>query len=199
LGRALVMSHQRHKAERLGARYQAHPRLIKPGQLFWPLEGRRRRLFEVKEVRGPWVRIKREDGTSGRVTLARLLSLGPTGRDGQHYRFHGWRPRQRGYRTALEVLRVDAGANRCVICLPEWDPDGEIEQPLSVLPAELRHDGALGSCMADLSAVSSARLNIHACRSTPARGGASTDVAPPFRRSGSALPAKAGRRSILDR
>lgn len=168
------MSHRRHQTGRSGARYKAHPRSIKPGQLFWPLEGRRRRLFEVKEVHGPWVRIKREDGTSGRVTLARLLALGPTDRDGQHYRFHGWRSRRRGYRTALEVLRVDAGANRCVVRLPEWDPDGTVEQPLSALPGPLKYEGALGSCMADLAADTAARLNLHACRASPAADGASS-------------------------
>ena len=177
--RALVMTDQHYGAGRRGARYKAHPRSIKPGQLFWPLEGRRRRLFEVRDVRGPWVRIKREDGTAGRVTLVRLLSLGPGGRDGRYYRFHGWRSRRRGYRTALEVLGVQPGSDRCVIRLPEWDPDGQVEQPLSVLPAELRHDGALGSCMADLAAETAARLNIHACRTSPAAEGATVMAALP--------------------
>jgi len=117
----------------------------------------------VRRVEGEWVRVVREDGREARLSLDRLLAVDEPGR-GVHYRYCGWHPRRRGYRAELRVVRVMPGRGRCVVVLPEWDAGEEIEQPLGILPGELRQEGAVGRCIARLSSDSSSGLDIHSCR-----------------------------------
>lgn len=156
-----------------GPRSRRHPERIRPGQLFFPLAGARRVRLEVTALDGEWVRVKREDGSQARVALDNLLELGAD-RRGARYRFHGWRPRPRGYRTELRVLRVSTASGRCVVMLDEWDPRTEIELDLRELPEAMRVPGSTGSCMANLSSTSTAGLAIHNCRRKPVRDASRT-------------------------
>lgn len=150
-----------------GSRGGVHPRRIRPGQVFFPLEGSHRLGFIVKRIVGEWARVLREDGRASRVSLDRLLAR--DGDRGRFYRFQGWRSLRRGYRTELLVVSVEA-AQQCVVRLPEWDPDQDIPQPVSALPDNLRVAGAVGSCMANLASRSAAGLEIHSCKkSRPGR------------------------------
>lgn len=146
-----------------GPRSPRHPTRIRRGQMFFPRKGRHRQRLTVKRLDGEWVRLIREDGSEARVALDNLLATDGAG-EGIHYRFHGWRSLRRGYRTALTVASVSADAGRCVLLLPEWDPDAEIEEALGVLPERMRVSGATGSCMANLASPSAAGLDIHSCR-----------------------------------
>lgn len=152
-----------------GPRNSRHPSRVRPGQRFFPLVGSRRLRFTVKRVDGEWVRVDREDGSKGRVSLDRLLATDSEG-NGANYRFHGWRRLPRGYRTEFEVLRIAEEAARCAIALPEWDLDAEVELSLATLPEELRVPGARGTCRADLTAVSEAGLALHGFSASKARG-----------------------------
>jgi hypothetical protein len=160
-----------------GPRDASHPRQIRPGQMFFPRQGKRRQRVTVKRIDGEWVRVIREDGTEIRLALDRLLAREENG-DGRHYRFHGWRPRPRGYRAELHVVDVSARPGSCVLKLPEWDPSAEIEEALSVLPEELRVPGAVGSCMANLASPSAAGLGIHSCRKAKIRDASRQESAP---------------------
>ncbi len=151
-----------------GPRNPRHPARIRPGQMFFPRKGRLRLRLTVKRLDGEWIRVMREDGGEASLALERLLACDEAG-NGIHYRFHGWRPRPRGYRTELRVMSVEQGTERCLLTLPEWDPDTEVEEALSALPEELREPGARGSCMADLSSPSAAGLGIHRCRKSKVR------------------------------
>ena len=152
-----------------GPRSARHPKRIRAGQMFFPLHGDRRRRLTVLRIKGEWVRAAREGGGEVNLAVDRLLDVDEQGQ-GAHYRFHGWKPRRRGYRTELRVADVSAEAGRCVVVLPEWDPETEIEEALAALPEELRAVGAVGSCMANLSSSSAAGLEIHNCRPYKARG-----------------------------
>jgi hypothetical protein len=151
-----------------GPRNPRHPARIRPGQMFFPRKGRRRLRVTVKRLDGEWVRVIREDGTESSLTLDGLLARDEDG-NGHHYRFHGWRFRPRGYRTELRVIDVSAESGRCVLRLPEWDPDTDVEEALTVLPEELRTPGGTGSCMANLASSSAAGLGIHSCRKSKVR------------------------------
>jgi hypothetical protein len=151
-----------------GPRSSFHPRRIRPGQMFFPLMGRRRLRMIVKRLDGEWVRVIREDGSEVSLALDRLLASDGKG-NGCHYRFHGWNPRPRGYRTELRVIRLVPEAARCVLALPEWDPAAEVEESLLALPEEMRTAGAVGSCMANLASPSAAGLEIHSCRRSKVR------------------------------
>lgn len=152
-----------------GPRDGRHPQRIRPGQVFFPRVGRRRRPMTVRSVEGEWVRVTLGDLSERRLALDRLLAVDGAGA-GAHYRFQGWKPRVRGYRTAITVVAVDADAGRCRLVLPEWDAGTEVEELLSVLPATMRAVGASGSCMADLASPSAGGLGIHSCRPTKPRG-----------------------------
>jgi hypothetical protein len=128
-----------------------------------------RRPLVVKSVEGEWVRAERDDGAERRLALDNLLAVDAAG-NGVHYRFQGWKPRPRGYRTEIRVVNVDVEAGRGWLSLPEWDAETEVEELLSALPPSLRHAGATGSCMADLASPSAAGLGIHACRAVKVRG-----------------------------
>lgn len=145
--------------------------------MFLPLQGRCRLLSTIKRVEGEWVRVAREDGTNGRLALDRLLATDEAG-EGRYFRFHGWRPLRRGYRTPLVVTAVDRREKRCLVRLPEWDSEVDIAQPLAVLPENLEGVGAAGSCMADLSSPSAAGLNIHSCRRVRAPQGSRAALPP---------------------
>jgi hypothetical protein len=120
-------------------------------------------------VDGEWVRVKLDDMSERRLALDRLLAVDGAGA-GVHYCFQGWKPRARGYRTAVTVIAVDVDAGRCYLVLSEWDPATEIEELLSVLPSTMRRVGASGSCMANLGSPSAGGLGIHLCRPTMPRG-----------------------------
>ena len=152
-----------------GPRDPRHPERIRPGQVFFPRVGRRRRPMTVRSVEGEWVRVTLEDMSERRLALDRLLAVDGGGA-GVHYRFQGWKSRARGYRTALTVVAVDADARRCRLVLPEWDATTEVEEHLSVLPAMMHAVGVSGSCMADLASPSAGGLGIHRCRLTKPRG-----------------------------
>jgi hypothetical protein len=160
-----------------GIRTPVHPKRIRDGQVFAPLHGRHHLRATVRRVKGEWVRVVREDGNEGKLALDRLLASDREGK-GVHYRFCGWHPRPRGYRTELRVLGVVAAGERCVVSLPEWNPVAEIEQPLSILPERLRSPGALGSCMANLASPSAAGLAIHNCRAEKAPAGSRHALGP---------------------
>jgi hypothetical protein len=151
-----------------GPRNPRHPARIRPGQMFFPRKGRQKLRVTVKRLDGEWVRVIREDGTESSLALDRLFARDEDG-SGCHYRFHGWRFRPRGYRAELRVIDVSAGSGRCVLRLPEWDPDTDIEEALAVLPEDLRFPGAAGSCMANLASSSAAGLGIHSCRKSKVR------------------------------
>jgi hypothetical protein len=151
-----------------GPRNPRHPTRIRPGQMFFPRDGQKRLRVTVKRLDGEWVRVDREDGTEASLALDQLLAR-EEGGAGRHYRFHGWRFRPRGYRTELRVIAASAHSGRCVLSLPEWDPETEVDEALAVLPEELRAPGAVGSCMADLTSQSTAGLNIHSCRRSKVR------------------------------
>lgn len=152
-----------------GPRSSHHPRRIRSGQMFFPLEGRRRMRLMVRRLDGEWVRVVREDGSETSLPLDRLLARNEAG-DGRHYSFHGWKRRPRGYRTELQAIGFTADLDGFLVCLPEWDPDTEIELSLASLPEELRVAGAVGSCMANLASTSAAGLDIHMCAHSPVRG-----------------------------
>lgn len=137
--------------------------------MFFPRSGRARRLLVVKSVDGEWIRAERDDGARRRLALDNLLAVDEAG-NGIHYRFQGWKPRPRGYRTELRVQRVDLGAARCSLVLPEWDPETSVDELLGALPPALRSAGATGSCMANLASPSAAGLAIHSVRPIRARG-----------------------------
>ena len=151
-----------------GPRNPRHPTQIRPGQMFFPREGQKRLRVTVKRLDGEWVRVDREDGTEVSLALDQLLACDEEG-NGRHYRFHGWRFRPRGYRTELRVIKVSEESGGCVLRLPEWDPDTEVEEALTVLPEELQAPGAAGSCMANLTSQSAAGLGIHSCRRSKVR------------------------------
>lgn len=136
--------------------------------MFTPLRKGPKPRLTVQRVGEEWARVRREDGTWGRVSLDRLLARDEEGK-GAHYRFHGWKPLGRGYRVEFEVLGVDESV--CTLRLPEWDPDERIVQPLGILPLRLRRVGASGSCMANMGSRSAAALNIHSCKAEPAPTG----------------------------
>jgi len=123
----------------------------------------------VRSVEGEWVRVTLDDMSERRLALERLLAVDDAGA-GIHYRFQGWKPRARGYRTAISVVAVDADAGRCRLVLPEWDPASEVEELLSAVPSTMRAVSATGSCMANLASPSAAGLDIHSCRATKVRG-----------------------------
>lgn len=152
-----------------GPRHARHPKRIRAGQVFFPRVGRRRRPMTVRSVEGEWVRVTLEDTSQRRLALERLLAVDDDGA-GVHYRFQGWKPLPRGYRTAVVVVAVDVDLGRCRLVLPEWDPATEIEELLSALPPTMRESNAAGSCMANLASPSAAGLGIHACRPVRPRG-----------------------------
>lgn len=152
-----------------GPRDARHPERIRPGQVFFPRVGRRRRPMTVRSVEGEWVRVTLDDLSERRLALDRLLAVDRAG-VGAHYRFQGWKPRARGYRAAISVVAVDAARGRCRLVLPEWDATTEVDDLLSVLPATMREVGATGSCMANLASPSAGGLGIHSCRPTAPRG-----------------------------
>lgn len=160
-----------------GPRTPSHPARIRAGQLFFPRRGAQRLRLAVKRVDGEWVRVIREDGSEGNVALDQLLARDEAG-DGINYRFHGWKRLPRGYRTEMIVASVSEVGARCRLVLPEWDPSTEIEELLSVLPAELHRSGATGSCRADLTSQSVAALDIHACSSAKVKGLSRTATGP---------------------
>jgi hypothetical protein len=126
-------------------------------------------LIAVKRVERERVRIVRADGQSGSLALDRLLACDEKGH-GRYYRFQGWKPLPRGYRTELLVVDVLLRLGRCRFLLPEWDEVTVIEMPLEALPVELQIKGAIGSCGACLSSATEAGLRIHDCRTTRVRG-----------------------------
>jgi hypothetical protein len=136
--------------------------------MFFPLKGDRSLRATVKRLDGEWIRVVREDGSEASLALDQLLARDENG-NGRHYRFHGWRSRPRGYRTELLVIGVAADSGRCVLSLPEWDPNTEVEEVLTVLPEEMRTEGVTGSCMANLASSSAAGLGIHSCRGSRVR------------------------------
>lgn len=152
-----------------GPRNRSHPDRVRPGQLFFPRHGDHRLRLVVKSVEGEWVRVMREDGYKGGVSLDRLLARDEAGA-GLHYRFHGWKHLPRGYRTELVVAWVSAERGRCGLVLPEWDPDTEVEVLESELPAVMRRAGAAGTCRADLTAQSVAALEVHSCSTAAVKG-----------------------------
>ena len=160
---------------RFGARHQEHPRRIRAGQVFTSLRKGPKPRLTVQRVGEEWARVRREDGTSARVSLDRLLARDEHGK-GSYYCFHGWKPRARGYRVEFEVLVVDEAV--CTLRIPEWDPDERISQPLTVLPTCLRYVGASGSCMANMGSLSAAALNIHSCKNESAPKGSRTALPP---------------------
>lgn len=160
----------------LGARHGEHPRQIRAGQVFTPLKKGPKLRLTVQLVVNEWARVRREDGSQGRVSIDRLLALNDQG-GGAYYRFHGWKPLARGYRVDFEVLVVDEAT--CIMRIPEWDPDEPISQPLGILTPGLRHVGASGSCMANMGAQSAAALNIHSCKKESAPKG-SRAALPPY-------------------
>jgi hypothetical protein len=123
----------------------------------------------VRSVDGEWVRVTLEDMSERRLALDRLLAVDGDGY-GIHYRFQGWKPRTRGYRTAMTVVAVDRDVGRCRLVLPEWDAGTEVEELLSALPSKMRALGACGSCMANLASPSVGGLGIHSCLATKPRG-----------------------------
>jgi len=152
-----------------GPRTPSHPARIRAGQLFFPRRGAQRLRLTIKSIDGEWVRVAREDGSEGNVALDQLLACDEAG-NGAHYRFHGWKRLPRGYRTEMIVASVSVEDARCMLVLPEWDPNAEIEEPLSTLPADLRKAGATGSCRADLTSQSVAGLSIHSCSTAKVKG-----------------------------
>lgn len=146
-----------------GPRDSRHPQRIRDGQVFAPLHGRHHLRAVIRRIEGEWAQVVFEDGSERRLALDRLLAVDHAGR-GVHYRFCGWRPRRRGYRAELRVLRVLPKASRCIVSLPEWDPEAEVDQPLAALPEQLRNPGAIGSCLANLASASVAGLNVHSIR-----------------------------------
>lgn len=152
-----------------GPRDPRHPERIRAGQIFFPLQGQRRRKLTARRVDGEWVRTDLDDGSSRRISLDRLLAVDVAG-NGLYYRFQGWKPRARGYRTEMRVIKIDPGARRCHLLLPEWDRATPVEELLSALPASLQAPGSAGSCMANLASPSAAGLEIHDCRPWGVRG-----------------------------
>lgn len=136
--------------------------------MFTPLKKGPKLRLTVQLVEKEWARVRREDGSQGRVSVDRLLAQNDRGH-GAYYRFHGWKPLARGYRVDFEVLTVDKAT--CIMRIPEWDPDEGIPQPLGILPTDLRHAGASGSCMANMGSQSAAALNIHSCKNQSAPKG----------------------------
>lgn len=151
-----------------GPRSHSHPSRIRPGQMFFPRHGKERRRVMVKRLDGEWVRVLREDGIEVSLALDRLFARAEDG-SGLHYRFHGWKPRPRGYRTELEVVEASLESGSCSLRLPEWDPDAEISELLATLPENMRSPGVMGSCMANLASPSAAGLGIHSCRKSKVR------------------------------
>jgi hypothetical protein len=152
-----------------GPRNACHPSRIRPGQRFFPVAGDRRRRFTVKRVDGEWALVDLEDGRKGRISIDRLLACDADG-NGLDYRFHGWKRLPRGYRTEFQVLRISEVEGLCGIALPEWDPAAEVELSLVSLPEAFRTRGAVGSCRADLTAVSAAGLELHDFSAAKAKG-----------------------------
>jgi hypothetical protein len=137
--------------------------------LFFPRQGDHRLRLVVKSVEGEWVRVLREDGYKGNVSLDRLLARDEAG-DGLHYRFHGWKHLPRGYRTEMVVAWISEQHALCGLVLPEWDPDIEVEVSVSEFPPAMRRAGAAGTCRANLTAQSAAALEIHSCSTAAVRG-----------------------------
>jgi hypothetical protein len=138
--------------------------------MFFPLQGEHRLRGTVKRVDGERIRVVREDGTEVTIPVDRLLASAEDG-NGRYYRFHGWKPRPRGYRTELRVIEVFADTHRCLLMLPEWDPSTEIEEALTILPEKLWAPNAVGSCMANLASPTASGLAIHSCKGSKVRAG----------------------------
>jgi hypothetical protein len=169
--------HSRHVKQGPGPRWERHPRTIRSGQIFFPHEGARRRKLTVKRVERETVRAVREDQTERTYALDRLLAIDAEG-NGLHYRFMGWKPRPRGYHTELRVVRVCESDGSCAVVLPEWDPGTEIGVPVASLPKELRVQGGVGSCMANLASATVAGLSLHGFRLSQPRGVSRSEKAP---------------------
>jgi hypothetical protein len=161
--------HSLHVRQGPGPRWKHHPKRIRAGQIFFPRSGARRVGLTVKRVEGEAVRAVREDQTQRLYALDRLLAVDGDGA-GVYYRFHGWKPRPRGYHTELRVVRACGESDACWFVLPEWDPTAEIAERLTSLPTELRVPGAVGSCMANLASDTVSGLSIHGFRLSKPRG-----------------------------
>lgn len=167
--------------ERAGARKRerssdTHPRRVREGQRYFPREGVRREPLVVRQVDTESARARTPDGKSRTLAIDRLLATRPDG-EGTYYRFLGWQDRPRGYRTPLIVLDVSADG-RCVVSLPEWDPDRRIELASALLPEGMRRAGVRGSCRANLGSQSVAGLSVHSAGGTVVRAG-SREARPP--------------------
>jgi len=146
-----------------------HPRSVRTGQRYFPLDARARNPVTVRVVRTGrgGCEARREDTGARIVRLdeARLLAAGADGA-GIHYRFVGYAPRT-GYRTHACVVAVVDGWAR-LLC-PEWHPAVPITVAAGGIPPALRGAGSWVTCKANLGATAAAGTGLHAF-TAPAAG-----------------------------
>jgi hypothetical protein len=148
-----------------------HPRFVRPGQRYFPLDAGNRRKTAIRISRVPAGRDRcegrREDGGGVPVRLAvsRLLLVTPEG-DGRHYRFLGYASRA-GYTTHAVV--VDSSEAWIRMICPEWHPALPITVARGGVPAELRASGTWVACRGDLGAGAAARVGLTAFRAPSRR------------------------------
>jgi len=146
-----------------------HPRMVRTGQRYFPLDGRARNPVTLRVVRvaAGACDARREDAAMRivRIEAARLLAADEHGA-GLHYRFLGHAARV-SYRTHACVVELDGGWAR-LIC-PEWHPGVPITVAAGGLPPALRHVGAWVACKANLGAAAPAATGLHGFM-TPVKG-----------------------------
>jgi hypothetical protein len=135
-----------------------HPQTVRPGQIYWPRSGRRRRSFRVTRTLGDGtVRGRRTDGTNESLVVSaeRLLAITDDG-SGEHYSFLGWTSRR--YSTWARIAAHDPEAGELILIVPEWHPKYPIRILERLVPFPLPELGGWIRSVADLSAAYPARL-----------------------------------------
>ncbi len=133
-----------------------HPRAVRPGQRYFPLDPRSNSRVTVCVTRASEsCQARREDVKRAlvRVTAKRLLATREDG-SGRHYRFVGFAARS--YQTHVAVVDV-AGSWVRVVC-PEWHPGLAITVAAGAVDPAHRTPGSWLACRADLAADSPSRV-----------------------------------------
>lgn len=137
-----------------------HPRTVRPGQRYFPLDPHARNRVTLRVVRtsAGTCEARREDasGRTVRLDQTRLLAADDQG-VGVHYRFIGYAPRA-GYRTHACVVALE-GRWAKVVC-PEWHPGIPITVAAAAIPPILQAAGSWVACKADLGATGPARTGM---------------------------------------
>lgn len=133
-----------------------HPKLVRPGQRYWPRAGSSRGVLVVRRIDSGWAVAERlgHSPAQRRLAVRRLLEVRPDGQ-GRYYQFQGFSPRR--YRTDAYVGSI--GAGEVVLCIPEWHPDRAVRLPRRLLPSGA-DVGTWLHVRCDLSASSAGRLQL---------------------------------------